>query len=239
MAQAEWLFEKAPRPNVFVKIPGTREGVPAIEEAIFRGVPVNVTLLFSVEQYMAAAEAYMRGIERRVAAGLDPDVRSVASLFVSRWDKATADKVPAELRNRLGIAVGKLTYKAYRGPQGDATAGSAWRTLGARPQRLLFASTGTKDPDASDVLYVEGLVAPNTIDTMPEETLLAFARPRQRSRRCCRRTGATAAEVMAGVLTGRHRRRPTGRGPAGGRGQGLRRFVAAPERRRGGQEAGV
>ena len=174
VAQAEWLFEKAPRPNVFVKIPGTREGVPAIEEAIFRGVPVNVTLLFSVDQYVAAAEAYMRGLERRVASGLALDVPSVASLFVSRWDKATADKAPTELRNRLGIAVSKLTYKAYRGLMDSAR----WQRLenfGARPQRLLFASTGTKDPDASDVLYAEALAAPNTIDTMPEETLHAFA----------------------------------------------------------------
>jgi transaldolase len=174
VAQAEWLSKKAAKPNVFVKIPGTREGVPAIEEAIFRGVPVNVTLLFSEEQYVASAEAYMRGIERRAAAGLDPDVRSVASLFVSRWDKAVADKVPGDLRNRLGIAVGMLTYKAYR----DLKESDRWQrleNLGAHPQRLLFASTGTKDPSASDVLYVEALVAPNTIDTMPEETLLAYA----------------------------------------------------------------
>lgn len=173
VAQAEWLFEKASRPNVFVKIPGTKEGMPAIEEATFRGVPVNVTLLFSETQYLASAEAYMRGIERRVAAGLDPDVRSVASLFVSRWDKATAGKVRDDLRNRLGIAVAMLTYKAYR----DLKETDRWQrleNLGARPQRLLFASTGAKDPKASDVLYIEGLVAPNTIDTMPEETLLAF-----------------------------------------------------------------
>ena len=173
VAQAEWLSEKASRPNVFVKIPGTVEGVPAIEEAIFRGVPVNVTLLFSESQYVAAAEAYMRGLERRVLAGLDPDVRSVASLFVSRWNKATTDKVPDELQNRLGIAVGALTYKAYR----DLKETDRWQrleNLGARPQRLLFASTGTKDPNASDVLYVEGLAAPNTINTMPEETLHAF-----------------------------------------------------------------
>jgi transaldolase len=173
VAQAVWLSDKASKPNVFVKIPGTAEGVPAIEEATFRGVPVNVTLLFSVDQYAAAAQAYMRGIERRVAAGLDADVRSVASLFVSRWDKATADTVPADLRNRLGMAVGMLTYKAYR----DLKESDRWQRLenmGACPQRLLFASTGTKDPDASDVLYIEALVAPNTIDTMPEETLLAF-----------------------------------------------------------------
>ncbi len=173
VAQAEWLYEKAPRPNFFVKIPGTRKGIPAIEEAIFRGVPVNVTLLFSEEQYLAAGLAYIRGIERRVAAGLDPDVRSVASLFVSRWDKATADKVPDDLRNRLGIAVGALVYRAYR----DLKDSDRWQrleNLGARPQRLLFASTGTKDPNASDVLYIGALAAPNTIDTMPEETLHAF-----------------------------------------------------------------
>lgn len=174
IAQAQWLFEKAPRPNFLVKIPGTREGVPAIEEAVFRGVPVNVTLLFSEAQYLAAAEAYTRGLERRVAVGLDPDIRSVASIFVSRWDKATADKVPDGLRNRLGVAVGALTYKAYR----DFKETDRWQRLenrGARPQRLLFASTGTKDPDASDLLYIEALAAPNTIDTMPEETLLALA----------------------------------------------------------------
>jgi len=173
VAQAEWLSERASRPNVFVKIPGTKEGGPAIEEAIFRGVPVNVTLLFSETQYLACAGAYMRGIERRVAAGLDPDVRSVASLFVSRWDKATADKVPDDLRNRLGIAVAMLTYEAYRDLK-DTDRWQRLENLGARPQRLLFASTGTKDPNASDVLYVEALVAPNTINTLPEETLLAF-----------------------------------------------------------------
>jgi transaldolase len=173
VAQAEWLSAKAHRPNVFVKIPGTREGVPAIEEAIFRGVPINVTLLFSVEQYLASAEAYLRGLERRVEAGLDPDVRSVASLFVSRWDKATADKVPVDLRNRLGIAVSKLCYKAYRGLK-ESDRWQRLENLGARSQRLLLASTGTKDPNASDVLYIEGLIAPNTINTMPEETLHAF-----------------------------------------------------------------
>ena len=173
VAQAGWLFEMASRPNVFVKIPGTKEGGPAIEEATFRGIPVNVTLLFSETQYLASAEAYMRGIERRVAAGLDPDVRSVASLFVSRWDKATADKVPDDLRNRLGIAVAMLTYKAYRDLK-DTDRWQRLENLGARPQRLLFASTGAKDPNASDVLYIEALVAPNTVNTMPEETLLAF-----------------------------------------------------------------
>jgi transaldolase len=159
---------------LFVKIPGTPEGVPAIEESIFAGVPINVTLLFSREQYVAAAEAYLRGIERRIAAGLDPRVASVASLFVSRWDKAVSDKVPAELRNRLGIAIGERTYRAYR----QLLASPRWRKLaaaGARPQRLLWASTGTKDPKAPDTLYIEALAAPDTIDTIPEKTLRAFA----------------------------------------------------------------
>ena len=173
VAEARALHAKANRPNLFIKIPGTLEGLPAIEEAIFSGVPVNVTLLFSRDHYVRAADAYMRGVERRVAAGLDPDVRSVASLFVSRWDKATLDTIPAELRDRLGIAVSQQSYKAYR----DQLESQRWQRLegwGARPQRLLFASTGTKDPQASDVLYVGELAAPNTVNTMPEETLLAF-----------------------------------------------------------------
>lgn len=168
------LYRQAQRPNLFIKIPGTREGVVAIEEAIFAGVPVNVTLLFSREHYMGAAEAYMRGIERRLAAGLDANIASVASVFVSRWDAAIKDKVPAALHNRLGIAVAKRTYKAYR----DLFATPRWQRLavaGARPQRLLWASTATKDPAAKDSLYLEALVAPNTINTVPEKTLLAFA----------------------------------------------------------------
>ncbi|HEX8892856.1 MAG TPA: transaldolase [Terriglobales bacterium] len=172
--EAKTLHAKAGRPNLFIKIPGTKEGGTAIEEAIFTGVPVNVTLLFSREHYLGAAEAYMRGLERRVAAGLSPDVRSVASIFVSRWDKATMDKVPAKLRDKLGIAVGQQAYKAYR----DLLDSDRWQrleNLGARPQRLLFASTGTKDPKASDVLYIGALAAPNTVNTIPEETLLAFA----------------------------------------------------------------
>jgi transaldolase len=172
-AVAKQLHQKAARPNLFIKIPGTMEGRTAIEEAIFAGVSVNVTLLFSRDHYVGAAEAYMRGLERRVEAGLSADVRSVASLFVSRWDKATMDKVPAELRDRLGPAVGAQAYKAYR----DVLDSDRWQrleNLGARPQRLLFASTGTKDPKASDVLYIGALAAPNTVDTMPEETLLAF-----------------------------------------------------------------
>lgn len=171
---ARRIHRQADRPNLFVKIPGTPEGIPAIEESIFAGVPINVTLLFSREQYLAAAEAYLRGIERRIAAGLDPRVASVASLFVSRWDVAIKDKVPAELRNTLGIAIGGRTYRAYR----ELLASPRWRRLadaGARPQRLLWASTGTKDPDAPETLYVEALAAPDTIDTMPEKTLLAFA----------------------------------------------------------------
>ncbi len=174
IAAAAQIRAQADRPNLFVKIPGTPKGIPAIEESIFAGVPVNVTLLFSREHYIAAAEAYMRGIERRVDAGLDLQVASVASIFVSRWDKAVSGKVPAELRNRLGIAIGQRTYRAYR----ELLGSKRWHKLaaaGARPQRLLWASTGTKDPDASDILYVEALAAPDTIDTMPEKTLRAFA----------------------------------------------------------------
>jgi transaldolase len=175
IAAAKDIFAAAQRPNLFVKIPGTPEGIPAIEEAIFAGVPVNVTLLFSHEQYLAAAGAYLRGIERRVAAGLNPVVESVASVFVSRWDRALGANVPAELHNRLGIATSGLTYRAYL----DLLASDRWRKLaatGAHPQRLLWASTGTKDPKLSPSLYVEALAAPDTVDTMPEKTLLAFAR---------------------------------------------------------------
>jgi transaldolase len=168
------LHARAQRPNLFIKIPGTRAGIPAIEETIFAGVSINVTLLFSCEHYIAAAEAYMRGIERRIAAGLDPKVDSVASIFVSRWDVAVKDKVSDGFRNRLGIAIAMRTYKAYR----DLLASKRWLKLagaGARPQRLLWASTGTKDPAASDTLYLEALAAPDTINTIPEKTLLAFA----------------------------------------------------------------
>ena len=174
LEQARQLHTRADRPNLFIKIPGTPEGLPAIEEAIFSGVPVNVTLLFSAGQYVAAAGAWLRGIERRIEAGLNPNVTSVASLFLSRWDVATAAKVPAALANRLGLAIGRSAYREYSRLQ----ASPRWlRALnaGARPQRLLFASTGTKDPKASDVLYVEGLVGPLTINTMPESTLKAFA----------------------------------------------------------------
>ena len=173
MAEAKALYKKAERPNLFIKIPGTKEGAAAIEEAIFSGVSINVTLLFSREHYLNAADAYMRGLERRLAARLSPDVRSVASLFISRWDNAIKDKVPANLRNKLGIAIGQQAYKAYR----DLLDSDRWQRLenqGARPQRLLFASTSTKDPEASDVLYISALAAPHTVNTMPEKTLLAF-----------------------------------------------------------------
>lgn len=168
------IYEQARRSNLFVKIPGTPEGIPAIEESIYNGVPINVTLLFSAQQYLAAAQAYMRGIERRIEAGRDPVVGSVASLFVSRWDKAIARTAPAGLRNRLGVAMGQRTYHAYC----ELLGSDRWKQLaaaGARPQRLLWASTSTKDPEAVDTLYVAALAAPDTIDTMPEKTLRAFA----------------------------------------------------------------
>jgi transaldolase len=172
--QAARLHEKGGRDNLFIKIPGTDAGRTAIEESIFAGVPINVTLLFSREHYLAAAEAYMRGLERRVEAGLDPAVGSVASIFVSRWDVAVQDTAPAGLRNQLGIAVARRAYRAYR----ELLDSERWQSLaneGARPQRLLFASTGTKDPGASDTLYVEALAAPFTINTMPDSTLHAVA----------------------------------------------------------------
>jgi len=174
LAAAKALHNRAARPNLFIKIPGTREGLTAIEEAIFAGIPVNVTLLFSGEQYVAAAEAYMRAIERRIAAGLNPDVGSVASLFVSRWDVAVAERAPQSLRNQLGIAIARDAYKKYR----TLLDSSRWQRIlnaGARSQRLLWASTGTKDPHASNILYVEALALPFTINTMPEATLKALA----------------------------------------------------------------
>ena len=174
LAAAKRLHARAGRPNLLIKIPGTKEGLPAIEEAIFAGVPINVTLLFSREQYLAAADAFMRGIERRVAAGLSPEVGSVASVFISRWDAAVKARVPEALRNQLGIAIAKRTYKAYR----DLLDSPRWQrafNAGARPQRLLWASTGTKDPGASDILYIRALAAPFTVNTMPEGTLKALA----------------------------------------------------------------
>jgi transaldolase len=176
IAVAKDLHARARRPNVLIKIPGTPEGLPAIEEAIFAGVPVNVTLLFSDEQYLAAADAFMRGIERRIAAGLKPDVGSVASIFISRWDVAVAGKVPETLNNQLGIAVAKRTYKAYLSLLSSPRWMRAYNA-GARPQRLLWASTGTKDPKASETLYIKALAAPFTVNTMPEGTLKALAEP--------------------------------------------------------------
>jgi transaldolase len=173
LAAARDLHRRAGKPNLFIKIPGTLEGLPAIEAAIFAGVPVNVTLLFSREQYIAAAEAYLRGVERRIKAGLNPAVASVASLFISRWDVAVSGKVPGELTNRLGIAIAQRTYKAYRELLASARV-QCVANAGARAQRLLWASTGTKDPNASDTLYVNALAAPFTINTMPESTLKAF-----------------------------------------------------------------
>ena len=173
--QAKDLSARAARPNLFIKIPGTKEGLPAIEEAIFEGVPINVTLLFSREQYLAAAEAFLRGIERRLDRGLNANVASVASVFISRWDVAVMSAVPEALHDRLGIAIAKRTYKAYR----ELLGSSRWQRIynaGARPQRLLWASTGTKDPKASDVLYVQALAAPFTVNTMPEGTLNALAK---------------------------------------------------------------
>jgi transaldolase len=174
LSEAKDLHARAGCPNLFIKIPGTKEGLPAVEEAIFAGVPVNVTLLFSPVQYLATAEAYLKGIERRIAAGLPPDVGSVASVFISRWDGAVMGKVPEVLNDKLGIAVAKVLYKNYR----DLLDSPRWQrafNAGARPQRLLFASTGTKDPKASDVLYIKELAAPHTVNTMPEKTLHAFA----------------------------------------------------------------
>jgi transaldolase len=174
IAQAAQLHGRAERDNLLIKIPGTPAGLPAIEETIFAGIPVNVTLLFSREHHLAAADAYMKGIERRIEAGLDPDVASVASIFMSRWDVAVADEAPAELHNRLGLAIGFRAYAAYRELL-DSQRVQRLMNEGARPQRLLWASTGTKDPSASDVLYVEGFASPFTVNTMPEPTLRAFA----------------------------------------------------------------
>jgi transaldolase len=173
LAEAKELHARAGKPNLYIKIPGTAEGLPAIEEAIFAGVPINVTLLFSPAQYLAAAEAYLRGVERRIEAGLNPNVSSVASVFISRWDVAVATRVPSQLVNTLGIAIGRSCYRAYS----SLLSSSRWRrafNAGARPQRLLFASTGTKDPKAPDILYVKGLHAPLTVNTVPEKTLQAF-----------------------------------------------------------------
>ena len=174
IAEAKRLYQRAGKPNLFIKIPGTKEGLPAIEESIFAGVSVNVTLLFSSSDYLAAADAYLKGLERRVAAGLSPDVRSVASVFVSRWDRAVTDKVPDRLRDKLGIAVSKEAYRAYRELRASDRL-QRLQSLGARAQRLLFASTSTKDPRSPDTMYIAALAAPNSVNTMPDETLHAFA----------------------------------------------------------------
>jgi len=195
LAAAKDLFARAGRPNLHIKIPGTKEGLPAIEEATFAGIPVNVTLLFSRAQYVAAADAWLRGIERRIEAGLDADVRSVASVFISRWDVAVADKVPANLKNQLGIAVASDTYVAAR----ELHASARWQRAmnsGARPQRVLWASTGTKDPEAPDTLYVDGLAAPFTVNTIPEKTLHAFA-DHGTADRLMPVDGGNATEVLA------------------------------------------
>ncbi len=196
LREAKELHAQAGRRNLFIKIPGTREGLPAIEETVFEGIPVNVTLLFSRPQYLAAAEAWLRGIERRLAAGLNPNVPSVASLFVSRWDVAVAGKAPSELANRLGLAIGQQVYREYS----QLLESARWRRVmnaGARPQRLLFASTGTKDPQAPDTLYVRGLVAPLTINTMPDATLNAFAKHGQVDRELAA-DGGDSERVLAG-----------------------------------------
>lgn len=195
IAEARRLWHRADQENLFIKIPGTKEGLPAIEQSIAAGVPVNVTLLFSPRQYEAAADAYMRGLERRVAAGLAPDVRSVASVFISRWDRAVADKLPAEMHNTLGVAIGKLAYKSYR----DLLDSDRWQRLvnyGAAPQRLLFASTSMKDPKAPDSFYVDSLAAPNTVNTMPAPTLTAYAE-HGGAVRLLQRDGGDAAATIA------------------------------------------
>ena len=220
--------------NLFIKIPGTKEGIPAIEEAIFAGIPINVTLLFSREHYVAAAEAYLRGIERRIAAGLNPDIGSVASLFISRWDVAVAGKVPDALVNRLGIAIGKRAYKAYC----DLIASPRYQRVmnaGGRPQRLLMASTGTKDPKASDILYVKALAAPFTVDTMPEGTLKAFADHGEVGALLAA-DGGDCEEVLAAFAQGRHRRAGA-RGEAAGGRRGVVRQVV--ERHDGGDRLEV
>jgi len=202
VAEAKRLHDKANKPNLFIKIPGTIEGLPAIEDSIFAGVSINVTLLFSRADYLAAADAYMNGLERRVKAGLPLDVSSVASVFISRWDRAVIDKVPDALRDRLGVAIGQQAYKAYR----DVLDSDRWQRLanyGARPQRLLFASTSMKDPKAPDTLYVTTFAAPNTVNTMPEATLRAFADHGKLSAVLARDGGdceqVIAAHVRAGI----------------------------------------
>jgi transaldolase len=197
VAQARDLHARAGKPNLYIKVPGTPEGIPAIEELIFAGVPINVTLLFDREQYLAAAEAYTRGIERRVEAGLDPKICSVASLFISRWDRAVADRVSDDRKDALGLAIGRDSYAAYV----ELCSSDRWTALkakGATPQRLLFASTGTKDPATPDTLYIDGLAAPDTVNTMPENTLLAFHDHGSVAHGALPTDGGDAASVLAG-----------------------------------------
>ena len=220
LAAAKDLHARAGRPNLFIKIPGTREGLPAIEEAILAGIPINVTLLFSREHYLAAAEAFLRGIERRIEAGLKPVVGSVGSVFVSRWDSAVMGKVPDSLRGQLGIAIAKRTYKAYRG----LLASPRWQRVfnaGARPQRLLWASTGTKDPRASDVLYIKALAAPFTVNTMPEGTLNALADHGELGT-ILPADGGDCEEVLAQFARGGHRCGRAGCTASGRRGEVFR-----------------
>ena len=223
LAAAKSLHARAGRPNLLIKIPGTKEGLPAIEESIFAGVPINVTLLFSREHYVAAAEAFLRGIERRIDAGLQPNVGSVASVFVGRWDAAVSGKVPAALNNKLGIAAAQRTYKAYR----DLLGSPRWERIynaGARPQRLLWASTGTKDPKAPDVLYIKALAAPFTVDTMPEGNSESSGRSREYQRdhvgRRRRLRSGAGPVCRCGYLYQRFGRKAPGR-----RGQIVRQFL--------------
>ena len=223
LAAARDLSARANHPNLLIKIPGTKEGLPAIEEAIFAGMPINVTLLFSREQYLAAANAFLRGIERRIAAGLNPNVGSVASVFISRWDVAVTGKVPEKLRNRLGIAIAQRTYAAASA----LLSSERWRRVynfGARPQRLLLASTGTKDPAASPILYVQALAAPYTVNTMPEGTLKALAAHGELSG-LMPQDGGDCEAVLARIRKGRHRRRRPGRPASGGRREIFRKLL--------------
>ena len=216
LTEAKSLHARAGRPNLFIKIPGTPQGLPAIEEAIFAGVSINVTLLFSREQYLAAADAYLKAIERRIAAGLDTKVGSVASLFISRWDVAVTGKVPDALRDKLGIAIAKRTYKAYC----ELMASPRWQAIikaGYNPQRLLWASTGTKDPKASDVLYIKALAAPNTVNTMPEATLKALADHGEIGRRTASRRWRLRRSIGAIRQSRRGRRCPGGAASIGRR----------------------
>ena len=224
LAAAKDLHARAARPNLFIKIPGTKEGLPAIEEAIFAGIPINVTLLFSREQYLAAAEAFLRGIERRIDAGLNPDVGSVASVFISRWDAAVAGKVPDALRNQLGIAIAKRTYKAYR----ELLGSPRWQRVfnaGARPQRLLWASTGTKDPEGVRHPLHQGARRAVHREHDAGGHAEGARRPRRDRRRLLPADGGDCEEVLAQFADGRHRRRCSGRPAPGRRRQVVRQVL--------------